>query len=93
MAQISGQKTVTQAGTAEQLGALAVNTPLLLRALESNTGLVAVGNDGSNDVSLSTGYLLSAGDLTVFEFVGNLAAIYVNSEVDGEGVAWLALNA
>ena len=28
----------------------------------------------------------------VFNFVGNLASIYVDAAVNGEGVAWLSLN-
>ena len=90
---ISGQKTVTTAGSAEALGSGIVNGPLMVKALDTNTGAVAIGNDGAGDVSLSSGMRLVAGDPVVFNFVGNLASILVDAAVNGEGVAWLVLDA
>jgi len=92
MAALSGQNTVTTAGTAEALGDQIINAPLMIKALDTNTGVVAIGNDGANDVTTSNGLRLSAGDSIVFEFIGNLANLYVDSAVSGEGVAWLVLN-
>ena len=92
MSAISGQKTVTTAGTAEALGSQAVQGPLMIKALESNTGYIYLGNDGTPDVASSTGLVLAAGDAVIFDHVGNLASIYLDCSVDGEGVAWLALN-
>ena len=89
---ISGQKTVTTAGVAEALGSQPVNGPLMVKALTSNTGEIAIGNDGANDVSTATGLLLSAGEVVVFDFAGHLASLFIDAESDGEGVAWLALN-
>lgn len=90
---LSGQKTIATAGNAVQLGSLTVNAPLLVKALDSNSGVVAIGNDGANDVTLSNGLRLSAGESVVFEFVGNLANLYLDAAVNGEGVAWLILSA
>ncbi len=90
---LSGQKTVATAGSAVQLGSLTVNAPLIVKALDTNTGIVAIGNDGANDVTLSNGLRLSAGESVVFEFVGNLATLYLDAAVNGEGVAWLILSA
>ncbi len=90
---LSGQKTVATAGTAEALGSVQVDYALLVRALDTNTGIVAVGNDGADDVTLSNGYRLAPGDVCAFEHVDNLAAIYVDAEVNGEGVSWLKLDA
>ncbi len=56
-------------------------------------GIVAVGNDGAGDVTVSNGMRLEAGDVIIMEFVGDLANIIVDVAVNGEGVAWLALNA
>jgi hypothetical protein len=93
MAVLSGQKTVTTAGTALALGSQVINIPIMIKALDTNTGIVAVGNDGAGDVTVSNGMRLAAGDAIIMEFVGDLANIIVDSAVNGEGVAWLALNA
>lgn len=90
---ISGVNTVTAAGTAEALGALQVNASLSVKALTTNTGLVYVGNDGAGDVASANGYPLAAGDVVVFDLVSNLANIFIDSAVNGEGVAWLILEA
>ena len=92
MAAISGQKTVTTAGTAEALGSQVINGPLLIKALLANTNNAYVGNDGAGDVTSSNGLELDAGAAVVFEFVGNLAHIIVDVDTDGEGVSWIALN-
>lgn len=92
MPAISGQKTVTAAGTAEALGSLLVNGPLMIKALEANTNPVAVGNDGANDVTLSNGLQLAAGDVIVFDFIGTLASVWIDATTNSEGVAWLSLN-
>ena len=90
---LSGQKTVGAAGTAEAMGSQRIDGPLMVKALTTNTDLVYVGNDGSGDVASSNGLPLSAGDVVIFEWVGELGSIIVDAAVDGEGVAWLALDA
>jgi hypothetical protein len=89
---LSGQKTVTTAGTAEALGSQVINGPLMVKALDTNADIVAIGSDGSGDVTVSNGMRLSAGDAIIFEFVGNLASLWLDSAADGEGAAWLCLN-
>ena len=88
---LSGQTTVTTAGTEVALGSQQIGAPLMVKALTTNTGLVYVG-ESSGGVSSSTGMPLSAGEVVIFEFVGQLAALWVDSAVNGEGVAWLALS-
>lgn len=90
---ISGQVSVTTAGTAQALGAGVINGPLMVKAFPSNTGVIALGNDGANDVTTSNGLLLAAGESVVFDFIGELGAIRIDAENDSEGAAWLALNA
>ena len=54
---LSGQKTVTTAGTAVALGSQVVNAALMVKALAANTGLVFVGNvagDGEYEIVLNT---------------------------------------
>jgi hypothetical protein len=92
MPALSGQKTVTTAGTAVALGTQAINAPLMIKALDTNTGVVAVGSDGAGDVTVSNGLRLEAGESVVLEFVGSLAHLWLDSAVNGEGVSWLALN-
>ena len=89
---LSGQKTVTTAGTAVQLGAQDIAGPLMVKALDTNTAIVAIGNDGSNDITLSNAFRLAAGEVVIFQFVGSLASLWLDSGVNGEGVSWMALN-
>jgi hypothetical protein len=92
MSAISGQKTVTTAGTEEALGDQQINGPLMVKALNANTGLIFIGNAGGGVVASGSGMELDAGEVAIFDWVGNLASIMVDSAVDGEGVAWLCLN-
>jgi hypothetical protein len=92
MSAISGQKTVTTAGTAEALGTEKIHGPVMIKALDTNTDVVAVGNDGAGDVTVSNGLRLAAGDVVVLDHISQLSALYVDSAVDGEGVAWLSLS-
>ena len=93
MPALSGQKTVATAGTALPLGSQVINAPIMIKALDTNSDVIAVGNDGTGDVTVSNGMRLDAGDVIIFEFVGDLANIIVDVAVNGEGVAWLVLNA
>jgi len=87
--QLSGQTTVTTAGTAVVLGDEVVNSVLIVKALPGNAGYVYVGNDGEDDVSSLTGFPLDAGDVMIFREVGNLSSIHVDSAEDGDKVAWI----
>jgi len=92
MSVISGQKTVTTAGTAEVLASSRqVSSPLMIKALPTNTNTVYVGQV-TGDVASDNGMPLAAGDAVVLIHVGNLAEIWVDSAADGEGVAWLLLD-
>jgi hypothetical protein len=90
---ISGQTTVTAAGSAVALGDQQVNAALMVRALSANTGLVYIGNDGAGDVSSASGMQLEPGEGVVFDLVSSLANLRINAAVSGEGVAWLILEA
>ena len=94
MGALSGQRTVTTAGTAVRLAAASdpCTGPLMVKALDTNTGVVALGSDGALDVTVSNGLRLAAGEVAVFEFVGDLYDIWLDSAVNGEGVSWLKLN-
>jgi hypothetical protein len=81
-----GVKTVTTAGTDV---ALAASTPchkVTIQAQTDNTSVIAVGGSGVDaTIATGTGILLYPGD--VFELdIDNLADVYIDSLVDGEGV-------
>jgi hypothetical protein len=90
MAARSGQTAVTTAGTEVALGSVQIDGPLMVKALAANTGLVFIGNTGGA-VTSATGMQLAAGEVVIFNWVGHLGSILVDSAVNGEGVAWLAL--
>jgi hypothetical protein len=90
---LSGQTTVATAGTAVALGSANIGAPLMVKALDTNTGIVAIGNDGAGDVTVSNGLRLEAGDVIVFEYVGTLASLMLDAGVNGEGVSWIILDA
>ncbi len=90
--QMSGQTTVSTAGTAVRLGSQRSDGPLLVKALDTNTGVVALGNDGADDVTLSNGLRLQAGEAVAFEWLGDLASLWLDAAVNGEGVSWIRLN-
>lgn len=89
---LSGQKTVTTAGTAVNFASQVINGPVMIKALSTNTGIVALGNDGANDVTIANGIILSKSEAVIFQFVGNLASLWLDSYVSGEGVSWIQLS-
>jgi hypothetical protein len=83
---VHGQKTVTTAGTEVVLGSsTALKSGVRIKALHANTGWIYVG---ANPVTLSTGFVLDAGE-EVFVEVSNLATVYIDSSVNGEGVSYI----
>lgn len=92
MATLSGKTTVTTAGTAVVLGNQKVDGPLMVKALLANTGNIYVGNV-SGDVASTNGLELDAGEVVIFNYIGDLNNIYIDSSVNGEGVSWLLLGA
>ena len=85
---ISGQITVTTAGTEVQGGNVPLTNGVLIKALGANTGKMYVGNDGTGAIASTTGYELSA-DQVIFVQVDNLNKLWFDSSVNGEKVCWL----
>lgn len=82
-----GRKTVTTAGTEVALASSqAILLGVTVKALAANTGVIYVG---ANPVTSSTGFELAAGE-SVFIGVANLATVYIDASVNGEGVTWVA---
>lgn len=85
---VSGQITVTTAGTAVQGTAVVLNNGVWIKALAGNTGVVYVGNDGANDVTSANGFQLSAGDLILVQ-VRNLNELWFDAATNGDKLCWL----
>ena len=81
----SGQTNVTTAGTRVSLGACTAILGVVIRAKLTKTGLIYVGDSG---VTSSNGYILDRGS-AVSIGVDNLADIFIDSSVSGEGVSYL----
>ena len=98
MAAVSGQITVTTAGTEVQGPNVSISSAaessrgggVMVRALAGNTGKVYVGNDGSNAISSTTGYELSPGD-QVFLDVANLNELWFDAATSGDKFCWLVV--
>lgn len=84
-----GQKAVATAGTEVALAAsqaLFVGQ-VTIKAWHANAGMIYVGK---NPVTLSTGYVLDAGEVVTLCNVANLVDVYVDASVNGEGVSFVA---
>ncbi len=83
---VNGQKTVAATGTAEALaGATTLLSVVSIKALISNTGNIFVGNSG---VDSTNGYVLAQGESVVLS-VADLATVFIDSAVNGDGVSFL----
>jgi len=84
---VNSQKAVTTAGTAEALGSSTAILAIAIKALRANTGNIYVG-DAS--VDSTNGHVLSHSETVTLAF-DNLADLYIDSDVNGEGVSYLAV--
>ena len=83
-----GVKTVSTAGTDEALAGSTACKKIAIQAQTDNTGLIAIGATGVDaTVATGTGILLYAGDSFELE-IDNLADIYIDSTVNGDGVRY-----
>jgi len=87
-----GVKTVTTAGTDVVLSASTTAKVVIITAQTDNTGLVAVGGSGVDATVLTgTGVALWAGD-SVTLLVDDLADVYIDATVSGDGVRYTYLS-
>jgi hypothetical protein len=82
---VNGQETVDAAGTAQPIGASTPVGAVTVKALAANTGDIYVGG---SSVDSSNGYVLAAGE-AVLVITDNIANIFIDSSVDGEGVSFV----
>lgn len=87
---ISGQITVTTAGTAVR-GTARPSNMVALKAHPDNTDVIWVGSDGAGDVTSSNGFPLEPGE-TIIVQMGNLQDLWVDADVSGEKVCYLLLD-
>lgn len=81
-----GNKNVTTAGTDEALAGSTTCKWVVVQAQTDNTGFIAVGGSGVDaTVATGTGVLLAAGQ-SVTLLVDDLADVFIDSTVNGEGV-------
>lgn len=88
---ITGRKAVTTAGTPVKLGTNPVpnGVKLVIKARYQNTGRIYISNSSANALnSAGVAYELGA-DQTVSVDVDNLNDIWIDSDVNGEGVEYI----
>jgi len=84
---LNGQETVAAAGTAEALKTTKTEVlAVIIKALPGNTDDVYIGD---SDVSSANGLVLSPGDPVAIP-IDDLAKVFVDVDVNGEGVSWVA---
>jgi len=86
----SGRKTITTAGTAEQIISSALSIQkVIITAETDNTGIIVVGDSGVV-ASLSTrkGIPLSAGQ-SITLLLSDLSKVWLDTTVNGDGVTYL----
>lgn len=84
-----GSKTVTTSGTAVALGTTLAIKSVYVRAKSTNTGNIYLG-DSSVDVATSKQVILAANDFVTIE-IADRASLYIDSDVNGEGVDYLCV--
>lgn len=81
---LDGTKAVAAAGVAEALASTTIVRAVLVQALRTNTGYVYVGNNATQNITLAAG----EGETI---WIDDLAKIYLDVDVNGEGVAYHAM--
>jgi len=83
---LSGQLTITTAGTAVQGTATPTAVRVAVKAHPDNAGTVWWGNDGAGDVTSSNGFPLDPGEGVVLR--GNLNQYWFDADSNGDKVCW-----
>ena len=87
---LSGQITITTAGTAVQGPSAPTGSNFFLKAHPDNTNDVWVGNDGADDVTADNGFPLGSEGLAIR--VGSLDELWFDADTNGEKVCWYKLS-
>lgn len=81
----NGQKTVTSAGTAEELTSISNAGYISISYLSTNSGDIYIG---SSSVDSSNGYILNYDNPNCVLSIDDLSKIYIDSQTNGEGVSF-----
>lgn len=84
----NGSKAVATAGTAVALSTATTIKSVVVKALYANTGTIYLG---SSSVSSLNGVELQSGDSVGID-IDDLAKVYIDASVSGEGVSYIASN-
>lgn len=85
---ISGQITVTTAGTEVQGPNVSLSNGVWIKALAGNTSVVYVGNDGAGAVTSSNGFQLDKSQ-TILVQVDNLNQLWFDAATNGDKFCWI----
>ncbi|MFQ5715086.1 MAG: hypothetical protein ACE5GU_13745 [Candidatus Scalinduaceae bacterium] len=87
---VAGQKTVTTAGTPENLPDVSIPTgyPVTIKALDSNTGAVYLAEKSADAATAATRFTLQAGQAITLRII-NLNVCWLDSAVNGEGIEYI----
>jgi len=85
---VTGQGAVTAPGNPLELVSTVKTYLVMIRANVANTGNIYIGGKG---VGAATGYILGAGEAMVVQIDNLRKSVWIDADVAGEGVSWLAL--
>lgn len=89
---LTGQVTVTTAGTAVQGSSIASPNGFMIFMKPANTSYGYVGNTGAGDVTSTNGVIMDATKIPVIIVaVDNLDKLWFDAAVSGEGFSWMKL--
>lgn len=85
----TNQQNVTTAGTAVQMAAQAIpdGFSVHIKAKNTNTGRIRVGNSAVNAQNVAVAYTLGPND-SIDLYITNLNLVFIDATVSGEGVEW-----
>ena len=93
MTVLSGQQEIDIYYYPEQLPDKVVNGPVMIKAMSTNENILYIGLDESGyGITSTTGFELTAGDVIVFDFIGNLNTLWVATSGGGDKLCWILLN-
>jgi len=89
---VTGQKVVAVSGTPEHLIAssvtLAAGVPVTVKAKNSNTGLITLGNSSDDALSSGTGFFSLSPGAAISYQINDPYRIWIDATVGGEGVEY-----
>jgi len=89
---LTGQVTVTTAGTAVQGSSIASPNGFMIFMKPANTSYGYVGNTGAGDVASTNGVIMDATKIPVIVVgVDNLDKLWFDAAVSGEGFSWMKM--